>query len=112
MPAQSSALNLVATTDSTSCCTNINDRGFQLAHTSSPFLVLKEMDGIDKIEAKDKDPVKFRRRWAKRWRRVRVNFEKQGDGPRPRAWPNDHLDRGVGTPGWDRSGASGSERGP
>eukprot|EP00931_Biecheleriopsis_adriatica_P062476 TRINITY_DN37665_c0_g1_i1.p1 TRINITY_DN37665_c0_g1~~TRINITY_DN37665_c0_g1_i1.p1 ORF type:complete len:162 (+),score=26.33 TRINITY_DN37665_c0_g1_i1:32-487(+) len=60
-----------------------------------------------------KDPEQRRlRKWSKRWTKVRESFNKKGGGyARPFHWPSDHLDRGVGTPGWDRSGASGPERG-
>mmetsp|Transcript_697 Transcript_697/g.1915 ORF Transcript_697/g.1915 Transcript_697/m.1915 type:complete len:194 (+) Transcript_697:79-660(+) len=55
---------------------------------------------------------KARRKWAQRWRRVRDIFErKEGNYGRPRFWPGEHRDRGNPTQGWDKSGASGADRG-
>mmetsp|Transcript_23227 Transcript_23227/g.72334 ORF Transcript_23227/g.72334 Transcript_23227/m.72334 type:complete len:161 (-) Transcript_23227:26-508(-) len=57
-----------------------------------------------------KEVIKLKKRWVGRWRKLREKMLRQGGSrPRPDAWPTDHLDRGVGTPGWDQSGASGRE---
>eukprot|EP00933_Yihiella_yeosuensis_P078367 TRINITY_DN89757_c0_g1_i1.p1 TRINITY_DN89757_c0_g1~~TRINITY_DN89757_c0_g1_i1.p1 ORF type:complete len:165 (+),score=25.09 TRINITY_DN89757_c0_g1_i1:32-496(+) len=65
------------------------------------------------VEVKDKGVhVKRIKRWGQRWGKIRDSYNRKGGGyARPFAWPNDHLDRGESTQGWDKSGASGPDRG-
>mmetsp|Transcript_118535 Transcript_118535/g.166669 ORF Transcript_118535/g.166669 Transcript_118535/m.166669 type:complete len:106 (-) Transcript_118535:16-333(-) len=52
------------------------------------------------------------RKWNNKFRKVREHYITKEQGYfRPLHWPSDHLDRGEKTPGWDRSGASGADRG-
>eukprot|EP00913_Durusdinium_trenchii_P000976 g901.t1 len=52
------------------------------------------------------------RKWTKQFVKFReFNIKQDRRHARPLHWPSLHLDRGVRTDGWDRSGASGPERG-